>query len=138
MNASMALSDPRILIVDDDEDARDRLRLSLRDLNMGIEVVEDGIEALAMLLRGIKEGQAYPVIVLDCAMPYIDGFTTVRAIRCLETNRVLPHRTKIGMYTGYPKLLAPSTLLEDSDIDHFISKTDPESLVVMVKRMAMK
>lgn len=135
MNASMVQLKPKILIIEDDRDLREMLLLALRDLEWSTALVEDGIAALQLLLAGLKEGQAYPVVIVDCAMPFIDGFTTVRTIRCLESNHVLPQRTKIGMYTGYEELLKPSTLLQETDIDGFVSKTDPESLIALVKTL---
>lgn len=136
MNDNLAHSSLKILIVEDDEDIGETLKLRLElDHALDAHVVEDGVEALRTLLQGIKAGQSYAVIVMDCAMPFMDGFTTVRAVRCLEKNGVLPFRTKIGMYTGYSKLLEPSTLVEKSDIDGIVLKTDPKTLIEMIQSL---
>lgn len=64
----------RVLVVDDDSDWREFLKLCLEDL--GYEAVEaaDGQEALASLSRG----ERYDVVLLDLHMPGMSGLDVVR------------------------------------------------------------
>ncbi len=66
----------QVLIVDDDRDIRQALRLTLEDMGYGVREAEDGAEALAML-REAPEGM---VVLLDVMMPQMDGPAVLRAI----------------------------------------------------------
>lgn len=66
----------RVLVVDDDADWREFLKLCLEDL--GYEAIEaaDGQEALATLSRGERCG----VVLLDLNMPGMSGLDVVRKL----------------------------------------------------------
>lgn len=66
----------RVLVVDDDADWREFLKLCLEDL--GYEAIEaaDGQEALASLNRGDR----YGVVLLDLNMPGMSGLDVVRKL----------------------------------------------------------
>lgn len=73
-----------VLVVEDNEVNRMIARQTLQTL--GVEVVEagDGAEALSML-----EGQVVDLVLMDCQMPVMDGYTAARAIRRREAERNL-------------------------------------------------
>lgn len=73
----------RVLVVDDDADVRQVLRLSLA----GHHVLEaaDGTSALALLARADVD-----VVLLDLMMPDLDGFSVLRRLRADESLRDLP------------------------------------------------
>lgn len=67
----------RVLIVDDEAPARERLRRYLGTLE-GLEVIgeaKDGIQAIEMI-----EGQLPELVLLDIQMPGLDGFGVVEAL----------------------------------------------------------
>jgi two-component system, NtrC family, response regulator len=66
----------RILVVDDERNARDALRNLLTDEGYAVSEAGDGIEALATLR---EEGA--DVILADVRMPRMDGLTLVRTAR---------------------------------------------------------
>ena len=66
----------RILVVDDEPNARDALRTLLTDEGYSVSEASDGIEALATLR---EEGA--DVILADVRMPRMDGLTLVRTAR---------------------------------------------------------
>ncbi|MET0427769.1 MAG: response regulator, partial [Microvirga sp.] len=71
-----APGDARILVVDDDADARERLRRSLGREGWTIDEAENGRIALE------RVSQARPsLILLDLMMPEMDGFGFLRALR---------------------------------------------------------
>ncbi|HEY8208287.1 MAG TPA: response regulator [Myxococcaceae bacterium] len=67
---SMAI---RVLVVDDDPDWREYLRLTLSELGYEVDLASSGAEALAALDR-----HAYAVLLLDHYMPGMSGEEVMR------------------------------------------------------------
>ena len=66
----------RILLVEDNPDARATTAQSLRDLGYSVEVASNGHEALASAGRSMPE-----VVILDIGLPDIDGYAVAAALR---------------------------------------------------------
>jgi CheY-like chemotaxis protein len=49
-----------------------------------VEGAEDGREALELFRRRKEEGRPFDAVVLDCVMPRLDGFETLREMRRLD------------------------------------------------------
>ena len=75
---SFRLDDLRVLVVDDDEDARLLLGEIFADRGARVTCAASAFEALDELRRGHPD-----VVVSDIGMPGMDGFTLMRAIRRL-------------------------------------------------------
>jgi len=76
---------PSILVVDDDADMRELVRMHLRDAGYDVTVAEDAVEA------GHRVAERLPdLIVADFKMPYMSGVDFVRAVRADETIPDLP------------------------------------------------
>jgi two-component system sensor histidine kinase/response regulator len=73
-----AASDLRILLVDDHAMNRHAADLLLRSLGYRAEIVASGPEAIEAV-----SGQEFDVVLMDLAMPGLDGITTAREIRRL-------------------------------------------------------
>lgn len=69
---------PIILVVDDMEDNRDLVSVILGQLGYHVEVATDGVHAIERA-REIRPD----VILMDLAMPHMDGFDATRAIRAI-------------------------------------------------------
>lgn len=65
-----------VLVVDDHEDLRAMLSLSLHACGFEVVTAKDGREALEMLQSGLRPG----VILLDMMMPGVDGFGVLAAL----------------------------------------------------------
>jgi len=65
----------RVLVVDDDADWREYLRLSLTELGYQVDEASTGLEALAALERS-----SYAVLLLDHYMPGMSGEEVVRRL----------------------------------------------------------
>lgn len=74
MQESECDSRPSILIVDDEEDARDALQLVCEDY-YATELAEDGLLALELIQK-----RAFDVVLLDVRMPRLDGIETLKRI----------------------------------------------------------
>jgi two-component system response regulator MprA len=67
---------PTILVVDDEPGVRDSLALALELESFRVVTAEDGVRALNTLERS-----AVDAIVLDIAMPFVDGIEVCRRLR---------------------------------------------------------
>ncbi|HEX6389622.1 MAG TPA: response regulator transcription factor, partial [Solirubrobacteraceae bacterium] len=67
---------PRVLVVDDEPAVRHALERALRLERYEVGLAADGQEALDLLATG-----GHDVVVLDVAMPRIDGFEVCRRLR---------------------------------------------------------
>ncbi|HEX7689084.1 MAG TPA: ATP-binding protein, partial [Burkholderiaceae bacterium] len=71
----------RVLAVDNEEVDRELLRQLLVPLGFEVEVAGSGEEALARLRTGVRDGWRPDAILVDLAMPGIDGWETIRTLR---------------------------------------------------------
>jgi CheY-like chemotaxis protein len=65
-----------ILVVDDDPNLRELLRLHLASAGYGVEVAEDAIAAGYLVLRSAPD-----LIICDVNMPHLDGFDFIAAVK---------------------------------------------------------
>jgi adenylate cyclase len=76
---------PRVLLVEDDADQRERVRGWLEGQQWSVQEAANGGEALARLQRGKPD-----VILLDLMMPEMDGFAVVAALQKEPNWRDIP------------------------------------------------
>lgn len=87
-------SRPRILLVEDDPVNRLVVAKLLRREGFEVATAVDGEQGVELWKQ-----QRFPVILMDCQMPILDGFGATRAIRGLEQAGSAP-RTRILAYTA--------------------------------------
>jgi CheY-like chemotaxis protein len=75
----------RILVVDDDENIRDLLRLHLSSAGYEVEVAADAIVAGYRVLKSPPD-----LIITDVNMPHMDGFEFVAALKADTTLPRIP------------------------------------------------
>ena len=80
----------KLLVIDDDEDCRDGIRLRLKAAGYEVCVAADGHD-----VTGIVEREGIELVVTDIFMPHRDGIETIRTLR-----RMLPHVPIIAMSGG--------------------------------------
>ncbi len=83
----------RVLVVDDNQTARDIFTVSLTAMTFDVTVVDSGRAALERLEEG-----SYDLVILDWRMPGLDGIETARRIRSRSGASSQP---KILMVTAY-------------------------------------
>ncbi len=76
MNEMPVSSSIEILLVDDNELHRDLISRMLHHVGYTADVVKNGVEALEAV-----EKKQYSLILMDLAMPKLDGFQATRTIR---------------------------------------------------------
>ncbi|HKG53891.1 MAG TPA: response regulator [Anaerolineales bacterium] len=75
---------PRLLVVEDDNDVGNLLKICFTDLGMDVTVTVMGREGLALFST-----QLFDLVMLDVNLPDIDGFEVMRVIRS-SSNRNVP------------------------------------------------
>jgi len=76
-------TDARVLVVEDEADAREFLKVAFRYDGFEVETAEDGDEAVEILARRHNE---FTAVILDLLMPRKDGITALREIRGFAQN----------------------------------------------------
>jgi CheY-like chemotaxis protein len=69
----------RVLVADDNAANRELVRALLRSVGHRVDLVINGVEAVAAVSRG-----GYDVVLMDVRMPVQDGISATRAIRALD------------------------------------------------------
>jgi signal transduction histidine kinase/ActR/RegA family two-component response regulator len=77
-----SLAEVRVLLIDDETDARDLSQAVLEQRGAKVRAVSSGAEALSVL-RQASPGHVPHVIVSDLGMPTEDGYQVIRRIRAL-------------------------------------------------------
>jgi type II secretory ATPase GspE/PulE/Tfp pilus assembly ATPase PilB-like protein/ActR/RegA family two-component response regulator len=126
----LSIGPPRVLLVDDDEDARLLMRTMLEKDGFEIEEAEDGHKALDML----KVDQDFKLIVLDLAMPGLDGRQVLDQIRGSVDTAALP--VLIRTSTGSDALEAE--LLEAGADDYVEKSVDATRFMARVRAVTRR
>ncbi len=87
----------RVLVVDDNEHARDIIAEQLRSMTFVVASVPSGAQAVAEVARSALAGEPYEIVFLDWQMPGMDGIATATEIRKLALARP-PHLLMITAY----------------------------------------
>ncbi len=115
----------RILVVEDDEVARELLRMTLERQGYAVTAAEDG-------LRGYDEAltTSPDLIITDVNMPAADGVHLIRRVR--DTPEL--SRTPVLVTTGYGTGNATLSLAQGADA-YEPKPIDPKSLLSTVRRL---
>jgi len=116
----------RILVAEDNPINQEVAALMLDHLGYETEVVSNGIEALAALDAG-----AFDLVLLDCQMPEMDGFTAAASIR-----------ERTDRYASIPIVAMTANAMKgdrekclDAGMDDYIAKPiDPKELAATVAK----
>jgi PAS domain S-box-containing protein len=79
-HSPIALQGVRVLVVDDEADARDLIRRVLEDCKAEVMTAASAAEAVPIL-----ETQRFHVLVSDIGMPVVDGYEFLRQVRLLKS-----------------------------------------------------
>ena len=120
-----AAGPPRILLVDDDPEARLLMRTLLERDGYEVLDAEDGYKAIDIL----KDDQDYQLVILDLAMPGLDGRQVLQQIRGSVDTAALPVVIRTG--TGSDKIEAE--LLEAGADDYVEKSVDATRFMARVR-----
>jgi signal transduction histidine kinase/DNA-binding response OmpR family regulator len=94
------VKDLRILVVDDNESAREILQNILLFLKFDVTTAKSGIDAIEKLEKAQLSNTPFGLVLIDWMMPGIDGVETIRRIR---SDNTLANTPAFVMVTAYSK-----------------------------------
>jgi len=115
----------RILVIDDDADVRETIRVTLE--SVGYEVVDagDGQQGLAAFCRRVPD-----LVITDIVMPVTEGLQTIREIRRLRPAAPIL-AVSAGGRAGQHDFLEIARRLGAWDV--MVKPFDPDELIARVK-----
>ena len=123
-----ALSGLRVLVVDDEPDARDVLRALLEVHGADVTVASSAGEALDLLRLGHSD-----VLLADIGMPEQDGYALIEAVRAMATPEAAIPAVAVTAYVGARDR---ARAYESGYGWHLAKPVDPEQLVAVVSSAA--
>ncbi len=121
------MMDDTILLVDDEEDIREVLSISLMDAGYTVHTAENGEEGLATF-REVRP----PVVLTDIKMPGMDGIELLRRIKAEDPE------TEVIMITGHGDMDLAIRSFKDEAVDFITKPIDVDALQVSVNRAREK
>ncbi len=128
---STILSGLRVLVVDDEEDARGLLRTVLEKNGAEVVAAASVREALAAIERDAPD-----VLISDIGMPGEDGYELIRRVRSLDPAR--GGRVPAAAVSAYAGEDNRRQALDAGFQLHVAKPVDPEELVKVVRDLAQR
>jgi CheY-like chemotaxis protein len=127
-----SLAHVRVLLIDDENDARDLSQAVLEQCGAIVKSASSGAEALTVLRAATPEALPH-VIVSDLGMPTEDGYQLIRRIRTLSSDL---GRIPAVAVTGYATSEDVQRALDAGFQLHISKPMDPASFVAAVADLA--
>lgn len=123
----------RVLMADDSSTAIGQVRDTLSHLGVEVIAVQDGLQALNLLNRWLREGvdvcQHIFMVITDAEMPEMDGYRLTHEIRenpGLKDLYVVLHTSLSGSFN--------KAMVQKVGCDEFLSKFQPDQLAALVQQ----
>lgn len=114
---------PRVLIAEDEDRMRRVLELLLSNMEVEIESVQDGEDALKVL-----DEEGFDVVITDLKMPKMDGLQLLQKIK--ERNPGIP----IILITAFGTIESAVYAMKEGAFDYITKPFEEETLKLAVKR----
>jgi signal transduction histidine kinase/CheY-like chemotaxis protein len=129
LDSAPSLEGLRVLVLDDEPDARDALRAALERCGATVSTVASAGEGLAALLEGRPD-----VVVSDIEMPGEDGYEFMRKVRLLPADQ--GGRTPAAALTAYASAQDRLKVLKAGFQIHVPKPVQPAELAAVVASIA--
>jgi len=116
----------RVLIVDDNADARRVLAGHCAALSLSADEAASGSEAVAAVRSAEEQGRAYKLVLMDCTMPNMSGIEAARAIK-FDLALAAPPAILMVTAFGHNEV---KELADSSPLDGFLVKPVCASMLV--------
>jgi signal transduction histidine kinase len=121
------MMDNTVLLVDDEEDIRDVIGISLSDLGYKVLIAENGQEALRIFQNDFP-----PIVLTDIKMPGMDGVELLRKLKQLNPD------VEVIMITGHGAMDLAVMSLKYAATDFITKPINVEVLEVALKKVQDK
>jgi len=118
------LRNRHVLVVDDNEAARNVMEDMLGSMSFKVELVPGGKEALKAVKAAAAAGNPFEIVFLDWRMPGMDGIETAKAIRELPLQD-FPHMVMVTAY-GREEVMKEAEL---AGLEDFLNKPVSPSIL---------
>jgi CheY-like chemotaxis protein len=129
VSATSSLSGIKVLVVDDDEDAREMLTAALNSYGAEVITVPGALQALDALAS-----ENIDVLVSDINMPEIDGYELIRRVRAMKSEQ--GGRIPAIALTAYARAEDRLRALQSGYQTHVPKPVEPAELEVVVATLA--
>jgi EAL domain-containing protein (putative c-di-GMP-specific phosphodiesterase class I)/CheY-like chemotaxis protein len=123
-NAGPAVHQPRVLVVDDDDQIRRVIARTLRKAELAVVDVDSGLKAIAQLEAG-----SFDVILSDVHMPDGDGLELLRAVRRIDLD------VPVVLMSGAPDVATAAAAVEYGAF-RYLTKPVDRNLVKTIRHAA--
>ena len=121
----IAMASGKILVVDDEADVREVIKLQLEQRGLNVLEAVDGQNAIDILKSG-SNMMNVGVILCDIRMPKVNG------VECIQFIREQAPGIPIVVITGYPDTELASELLKKGVKDYLVKPVEKEKLLAVV------
>ena len=130
-----SLSGIRVLLIDDQREARESLAALLAQAGAAVKVAASGREGLAHL--ALEDGSDVPeVVVCDIAMPEEDGYATLKRIRRWEAGNAARGRRPAIALSAFTQREDRLRALSEGFQMHLTKPVAPAELVTVIASVA--
>ena len=124
MEVAMVKENLRILVVDDEKDFCEVLKMILENNGYVVETCFNGKEALDIL-----EERSFDVVVSDLSMPVMDGFELLKNIKERE------YDTEVLILTAFGTIEKAVETMKNGAYSYVTKGSDPEELLIEVRKI---
>jgi two-component system, chemotaxis family, chemotaxis protein CheY len=115
----------RVLIVDDEENVRKLVRITLSKAGYDVIEAEDGEKGIAAVRSG-DNPLVLDTIICDLKMPKINGMEAIAFFRSQFPS------VPVIVLTGHPSVEGASTLFKQGVVDYLVKPVEPQKLIEAV------
>jgi len=118
----------RVLLCEDEEDAREILSFYLNTIFEEVVVAEDGLEGLEVYRKNLERGTAFDLVLTDIKMPNMDGMEMLESIHALNKDQKF---IIVSAYQDEEKLLKSINLRV---LGYFVKPLNVDNVMNMLQK----
>ncbi|MCX5747553.1 MAG: ATP-binding protein [Proteobacteria bacterium] len=116
---------PRLVVIEDNDDAREMLQAILQQWGHVVEVAADGEAGAKLILASLPD-----MALIDVGLPGLDGFEVAQAVRASP----LAARTLLVALTGYGDATTRGRAIAAGFDHHLVKPVTPEQLALVLSK----